>query len=201
MKPRFHTIAILVLLLLHHPADAQRRSRSGMGYMGGPQLATWKSEAAVYRTTPGFVVGIHAPIKAGYRFELQPELLISLDGMAQDLPDGERAILRSLRAEVPVSLKLFLGQTFNLQAGVQGGYLLLANSQGEDVASALKKLDMGVTVGLGLGTWSGIDLTLRYYNGLSNLLEADHQLFPANRTLQATIGKRFTQFSHRRLRR
>lgn len=181
-------------------AHAQRPARSGLGYMGGPQLATWHSEAVKYRPVPGFVAGIYAPIGAGNRVEIQPELLLSLQGAARDIPDGDRSTMRNLRAIMPVSLKIFLNRTINLQVGVQGGYLLMAKADGEDISEHLSQLDMGVNAGIGFGSPSGLDLTLRYYTGLSNTLENDHAIFPSNRTLQLTAGYRFMQFERQRRR-
>ncbi len=190
---------IFALCSFSPAVNAQRPSRSGVGYMGGPQAATWHSEAATYRLVPGFVVGFYAPIWVGNRCEIQPDLLLSLHGAAKDLPDGQRKSLNILSAVMPVSLKVFLSSSFNVQAGVQGGYLLLARSGDLDISSQLTRLDMGVNIGFGVGTASGSDITLRYYNGLSNTLVNENALFPSNRTLQITFGHRFSQFSsHRR---
>lgn len=190
---------LLLLLAVPFAATAQRAARSGLGYMGGPQLCTWRSELVIYRPMPGVVAGLYAPVWVGNHFEIQPELLLSLGGTSHDVADGGRATLRSLHAVMPVSLKYFPGRTFNLQAGVQGGYLLMAQADGTDASHLLNVLDMGVTIGAGLGFPSGVDLTLRYYEGLSNTLREDHALFPDNHTLQLTVGKRFTQFRHSRL--
>ena len=190
----------LVVLMVPLFGYGQRSARSGLGYMGGPQAATWRSEAVIYRPVPGLVAGLYVPVWAGRRVEIQPELLLSLQGAARDLPDGERSTMRSLHAIMPVSLKIFLSSTFNIQAGVQGGYLLMARTDGEDVSDNLSPLDMGVNVGLGIGTMSGLDIALRYYSGLSNALAEDRTVYPSNRTLQLTIGHRFMQFARGRRR-
>lgn len=195
----FSIIPILSLLAVAQPVQAQRPSHSGVGYMGGPQAATWHSEAATYRIVPGFVIGFYAPIWIGNRWEIQPDLLLSLQGAAKDLPDGGHSSLNSLSAVMPVSLKVFLSPTFNIQAGFQGGYLLFANSGDQDISTQLNTLDMGANIGIGIGTFGGLDVTLRYYTGLRNTLVNDNALFPYNRMLQLTIGHRFSQFSsHRR---
>ncbi len=169
--------------------------------MGGPQGTTWQSGMAVYRPVVGFVAGFYAPIVAGNRWEVQPELLCSWGGTAMDLPDGGRSSLRTLHGVVPISLKFFVNRTVNLQVGGQGSYLVFAYVGDQDASAMVNRLDMGAHVGLGASTWSGIDITLRYYNGFANMLVDDNKLFPANRSLQLTVGKRFMQFSHRRLRR
>ena len=194
----FLPLALVLVPLLGH---GQRPARSALGYMGGPQAATWRSEAVIYRPVPGLVAGLHVPIWAGKRVEIQPELLVSLQGAARDLPDGERSTMRSLHANMPVSLKVFLSRTLNIQAGVQGGYLLMARTDGQDVSDKLSPLDMGVTAGVGIGTLNGLDITLRYYSGLSNTLDEDRTVYPSTRTLQLTFGHRFMQFARARRRR
>lgn len=200
MNPRTLLLAGLLLAtpLISH---AQRIAHSGIGYMGGPQAAMWRSSLTVHRPVAGLAAGFYAPVMVGNRVEIQPELQVSFAGTAQVLPEGERSALRSLHATMPVGLKFYLNRTFSLQAGVQGGYLFWAQAEGQDVAELLSPIDLGVNIGVGLGTWSGLDFTLRYYNGLSNMLRDDLTYFPTNRTLQATVGKRFVQFRHRRLRR
>ncbi len=192
---------LLALLACPFLGHAQEPFLSGIGYMGGPQVATWHSEATVYRPIPGFVLGFYAPVRAGNRMELQPELLVSVQGAAKDLPDGEHNTMRSLNAILPVSFKVFIGQSLFLQAGGQAGYLLYGwSTQKQDISDQLNTLDLGVNIGIGIGTYYGMDLSLRYYNGLSNTLAKDHTLFPYNRTLQFTAGYRLVQFArhHRR---
>lgn len=191
---------LLVMLMAPLLGHGQRPSHSGLGYLGGPQAATWRSEAVNYRAVPGLVAGLYVPVWAGNRVEIQPELLLSLQGASRDLPDGERTIMRTLHATMPVSLKIFLNSTVNIQAGVQGGYLLMAKADGQDISDELSPLDMGVNVGVGIGTMRGLDITLRYYSGLSNALVEDLTIYPSNRTLQLTIGHRFKQFTRGRKR-
>lgn len=169
--------------------------------MFGPQAASWHSEVVMYRPVPGFVAGLYAPIAAGNRWEVQPELLLSLQGASRDRSEGERSTMRNLSVIVPASLKFFITPAFNLMAGVQGGCLILAQADGSDIRDQVRLLDMGLNIGLGIGTRSGIDLTLRYYNGLSNTMAEDNHVYPTNRSLQLTFGRRFIQFPKKRLRR
>jgi hypothetical protein len=123
-----------------------------------------------------------------------------MQGAAMEIPDGSMSRMTNYRAIVPVSLKVFLNMRFNLQAGVQGGYLLMATADKQNITDRISTLDMGFNLGLGIGTPSGMDFTLRYYSGMSNALKEDKSLYPTNRTLQLTIGHRFKQFRRSRLR-
>ncbi|MBS1547179.1 MAG: PorT family protein [Bacteroidetes bacterium] len=170
--------------------------------MGGPQVATWQCAGAKFRPVPGFVLGFYAPIWVGNRVEIQPDLLVSMQGMAKDLPDGGRTTVNSFSAVMPVSLKFFINRSINIQTGFQGGYLMFASSsEDHDISNELNTLDMGMNIGAGIGTSAGLDITLRYYNGLMNTLKDDDVFFPANRTLQLAVGHRFSQFSSHRRRR
>lgn len=198
IRPLF---VLLALAALPFTGTAQWRFKSGLGCAAGVQAATWRSELTAYRPVPGLTLGLYAPIWTGNRVEIQPDLLLSLGGTAEGLSDGGRSVLRTVHAIMPVGLKFYLDRSFNLQAGMQGGYLIMAGTDGTDAADHLNKLDMGVTVGMGLRSLSGVDVSLRYYNGLSNMLRDDLKIFPADRTLQASVGKRFMRFSHHHLRR
>ncbi|MBP8824643.1 MAG: PorT family protein [Flavobacteriales bacterium] len=198
-----HRLVLTTLLLLAVPVlcTAQYRIRSGMGVLAGPQAATWHSEAVNYRPVPGATAGLYVPLKAGGRVELQPELHLALGGASHEIVDGNRYVLRTLHAVLPVALKYFPVRGLSLQAGGQAGYLLLARSDGQDANLLLNTLELGVHAGVGAGSQEGFDVTLRYYHGLSNTLLEDRTQYPSARSLQLTIGKRLVQFKYRRLRR
>lgn len=198
---RLPALLLFISLTGSSIAHAQPSSHSGLGYKGGAQAAKWYSAAHINHPTLGFAAGFYAPVALGNRLEIQPEMLLSLQGTSYDLPDEGRIALHSLHVVMPVSAKLFVTRSFNLQVGGYGSYLLLGQAGGEGVSEQLSKLDLGVTLGLGIDTWSGLDFTLRYLNGLSNTLKEDRTGFPATRILQLTVGKRFTQFSNVRHRR
>lgn len=194
-------LAPLIFLCLPQLCTGQYRVRSAMGLFAGAQGAAWHSEAVNHRPVPGAVLGVYVPIKAGPRMAVQSELQLTLGGTSFEIPEGHRATLRTLHANLPVSLKYFPAGGFSLHLGGQAGYLLAAQRDAEAVDPYLNPLDLGVYVGVGLATYSGLDFTLRYYNGLSNALREDRSMFPTTRALQFTVGKRFLQLSYRRIRR
>ncbi|MCL4281041.1 MAG: outer membrane beta-barrel protein [Flavobacteriales bacterium] len=198
LRSPFLAICLMILPVALH---AQRIAKSGLGIMGGPQASMWRSEAEIYRPVPGFAAGVYLPIGVGRSVEIQPDLLASLQGTAQNLADGERSSFYGLYLQMPVNAKFYWGSYVNLQAGVQGGYLLWAQADGADVKEHLNTLDMGLNAGLGYTSYSGVDLTLRYFYGRANVLREDQALFPTSRALQVTVGKPLVHFSHRRLRR
>lgn len=191
----------LIAILLSSAVSAQRPSKSGFGLKAGVQGATFRAAGMNYKPVPGGVLGVYAPIWVAPNLEIQTEVLASAQGSTTSLPEGERSTVRTLYALVPVTAKLFLDRTFNLQGGIQGGYLVMAMNNGEDVTDRFRPMDIGLNVGLGIDGRRGFDLTLRYYSGLSALLVDDVSTYPTNRTLQLTAGYRFHQFTQRRIRR
>jgi hypothetical protein len=185
---------IAFFLVLALPALGQRPCRSGIGLKAGGQMASWRSAVNSYNAVPGALAGVYFPICMGPRFELQPELIGSLQGAGRTFGEGERSMLQCIYLQVPVTAKLFLSNAFNLQGGVQVGQLMLAQQDGADVTDELRPFDLGLNMGLGLDMIHGFDLTLRYYSGMTPILVNDDILFPHNRTMQLTAGYRITQF-------
>lgn len=187
--------AALLVLVLCQTAIAQR---SGFGLKGGLMASSATAQQVRTSIIPGATAGIYAPFHAGARMEIQPELLISAMGAGFTYPDGDQVDLRTLMVQVPVSVKVFLSNSFNLQTGVQFGKVLAAyRTQDEErttITEEMRPVDMGVTFGLGGDLSSGVDLTLRYYNGLWTILSEDDALFARNRTLQMTLGYRLVSF-------
>jgi hypothetical protein len=129
--------------------------------------------------------------------EVQPELLIAALGAGYSSADGGRSTVRTLYAQVPVSFKLYLGNVVNGQVGFQMGRLLTAQQTADDgrteVTDSYSHWDYGFNLGVGADLVSGTDIGLRYYNGLRPVLADDNLLFPRNRFIMLTAGKRISR--------
>ena len=190
------------LFIVALPALGQRPSRSGVGFKIGPQWATQHAAEFNYEPVPGAVAGLYVPLWCGHRLELQPELLLSWQGSAHTLHEGSTQVLSMFYVQLPFSAKIFVSNVLNLQCGVQAGKLLLAQVGKTDVSDQYRPFDLGFNLGVGVDLIRGVDLTLRYYSGMSTVLEdTSGNIFPTNRTYQLTMGYRFKQFTHRRARR
>jgi hypothetical protein len=191
MRP-FVTLVLLVLTTV--PSIAQH---SGFGIKGGAVLSNTKSGNRSSNWLPGAAVGGYFALRAGPRLELQPEVLIASLGASYALPDGERGAVRTLYAQVPLSVKAFIGNVFNAQAGLTMGRLLLAQQTApgaaQKVTDAYNSWDYGVHLGLGADLVSGYDIGLRYYSGLQPVLANDATYFPRNRAYMATLGYRMAR--------
>lgn len=195
MNPAVRLCATTFLVLaLYHDALAQR---AGIGLKFGPQIS--KAPTELLRTTwlPGVAAGIYAPWRVGPRMELQPEVLLSVMGSGFVEPDNDRYSVRSVYLQVPVSVKIYLSNSFNFHGGVQASRLIQAErsvaDDRTDFTSRLNSMDFGLIGGLGMDMKNGVDFTIRYVNGMTPILTNDQVLFPRNQVLSLTIGYRVKQ--------
>jgi hypothetical protein len=163
----------------------------------GPLASKTRSETIRTTFLPGGVAGIYIPWGLGPRMELQPEVLVSYMGSGYIEPDDDRFTTRTLYLQFPVNFKIFLSNTFNLQAGAQAARLLFAERTTTDlrtdVSDRYKNMEFSFLGGLGMDFPSGVDLTLRYQNGMTPVLLNDRALFPRNQVLSFTMGYRMAQ--------
>jgi hypothetical protein len=195
MAPAHRPIVLLLLLLASWtPLLAQR---SAFGVKGGVQVSTYRATNLRVTQVPGAVFGIFRPIAAAPRLEVQPELLLSVQGAGFLEPDGKNFRHQTLYLLAPVSAKYFLNRRLNLQGGIYFGTMLLAQRIDDappvSVLEAYRSFDMGFQLGLGFDMRKGVDLSLRYGSGMSTLLREDQVFYPRNRTLHFTLGKRLIQ--------
>lgn len=193
--------AIAASLLLIGSSELQAQ-RSGFGVKAGAMLSRMDSEILRGNWLPGALFGAYAPIGLGPRLEVQPELLVAAMGSKFEGSDGSNSQVRTLSMMVPVSVKWFMGNNFNLQGGIQTGLLLLAEQQAGDerlnTTSNYKSIDIGFNLGLGIDMRYGWDLGLRYYSGMTPVLKEDDRFFPQNRAMQLSAGYRMVQLKRSR---
>ena len=177
--------------------------RAGLGVHGGALLSSVKSIVVTTKPISGATVGLHAPFGIGPRLELQPEINVSSLGTHYVEPDGDEYTDRVLYVQAPITLKLFVTNTFHFSGGYQFGKLLAAQRTDPrattDVKAAYESMDMGIVIGSGIDFPSGVDLELRYYSAMTTNLVNDDALFSKHRSLQLTIGYRFVQFRRKGL--
>lgn len=194
MGPSKHLIIILGLAL----ASDLSAQRIAFGLKGGILASTDHATRIRTGIIPGATAGIYVPYHAGARFEIQPEIMLTVGGSSYIPQDGEQFIDRSYYLQVPLSFKLFLGNEFNLNGGLQMGKRLavhrMENGEKSDVGEKYKSMDFGLHGGIGMDLTSGVDIGLRYYSGMIPLLLNDDAIFPKNRSLQLTVGYRLMHF-------
>ncbi len=192
---RTRSIALHSCLITGLSVHAQT---AGIGFKGGILYSTVKVVNIQAAPIPGGTAGVYFPWGIGPRMELQPEVMASTLGATYTEPDGDAYTIRSLYLQVPVSIKLYIGNGFNFSGGYQFGKLMSARRTATDdqldVTGSYEQLDMGFVGGLGMDFRNGLDLGLRAYSAMTPSLRDDDALFPKNRSVQLTVGYRFQQF-------
>ena len=184
--------SLFTLLLL---LASQLSAQSGIGIKAGGHMSTLHSEAFSNDLLPGGSLGLYFPIGFGHRWELQPEVQFSAQGSTQEVSEAGRQTLRLYYAQAPMNAKFFVTPTVNLLGGIQLGYLASASalekgSSPVDVTEDFNRMDIDIVLGLGVGTPSGWDFSLRYTSGMTNVLKDDDVFFPTNRVYSISIGHR-----------
>lgn len=188
------TFPLFVLLVSFFPGPIAHAQHSGIGIKGGALMSDTRSVQITTNSIPGATAGLYFPLRAGDRLEVQPELLVTAMGAGFTLPDGERSTLRTLYVQLPVSAKVYFGNTLNVQAGILMGRLILAQQDApngsEDVTESYNTWDHGFVLGLGVDLITGLDMGVRYYNGMRPILKEDVTPFLRNRAYMLTVGYR-----------
>lgn len=193
------TFPMLLAMLLCMQALAQKRGRYGMGVKFGPQWCNLNGSDRAYEAVPGAVAGVYFPLLASARLEFQPELMLSYQGSNVPLGETGSGQLRMLYVQVPLNAKVYLGNTFNLQAGLMVARCLAARADGEVITDRYRNFDSGFTAGIGIDTYRGMDITARYCAGTSPLLLETTGVNPRSRAYQLTLGFRVLRFRSQRV--
>ena len=138
----------------------------------------------------GFQVGGFAEFKLSDKFAIQPELLLSSQGvkLEQSEPDFDyefESKLNLLYLNIPVMAKFYATEKFSIEAGPQIGFLLSAKSKFDetedgitvsgdtDVKDSFESIDFGVNFGAGYDFTENLNVGLRYNLGLSNIAKTE----------------------------
>lgn len=180
-------LAALMLLL----AATIARAQSVIGLKAGVHYATIAGdETAPYNGSFGFHAGLAASLLATEMVYIQPELLYSRLGLGYET--GSTALNSRVSGErtlsyisLPIMVKVYLAEGFNVQFGPQFAYLISANAEGErtlagntqpfdeDVKDDFNNFDFGVGLGLGYRFGAGFGIDARWNLGLININEND----------------------------
>ncbi len=168
------------------------------GAKAGLNLANVKGDNENTDMRTSFHVGALAEIPISEKFAFQPELLYSSQGNKVDESDFESTTKLDY-LQVPLMGKFYVAEGLSLQAGPQVGFLLAANSEGEDngvdfdedVKDQLKTIDFGLNLGAGYQLDMGVFFDARYNLGLSNILDDSGDLSVQNSVFQFSVGYKF----------
>jgi hypothetical protein len=166
------------------------------GVKGGLNLFRLNTDSEDnFDTKSGVHVGLLGHIHITEQFALQPEIYYSDQG-AKTVSDGETRKLNLGYVNMPLMFQYMFDNGFRLQAGPQLAVLASAKSKANgnstDVKGSFNSFDVGVPVGVGYISPTGLGIDVRYQIGVSNVREDDDNK-AYNRGLQIGL---FYQFQH-----
>ncbi|MGY2130967.1 porin family protein [Hymenobacter sp. HD11105] len=175
---------LLVSALLGWSLATQAQSTVQVGVKTGLSLAVLDgtiNTGAEYK--PSFHVGGVLRWRPSARVAIQPELIFSQQGYQN--PSGPFTLENKTNLSylnLPVLVKVYLGNVFNVHLGPQFGLLLAAQKKGdlsitsnggvvsgEEEVKKFYKSDFGVCAGLGADLKNGLLLAARFNYGLSDI--------------------------------
>ena len=163
------------------PASSVSQTKLGIGIKAGVNLATISNNTTGISFSPemkpDFHAGIFLNVNFGYQnqkpglFGLQPEILYSRQGFAVN---GEKINFDYIT--VPLMVKLYVYEGFNIELGPWVGYLLSVNPTSTSIDGNNIQLsdlkggkDVGIAAGIGYESGLGLVVGARYQYGLSDM--------------------------------
>ncbi|EMR04638.1 porin family protein [Cesiribacter andamanensis] len=217
-KTALFLFAALFVFALQSQAQVRGGIRAGlnMSTWGGNAVESFSeilNTTGVMRTEmlPSFHAGGYLQLPLGSAVSLEPGLYYSGKGMQVNQTFATESIFkpqvnvvnRMHYVEMPVLLRLHLGPGFQLYGGPQLSYLVdnqveaeagvfgLSYEQNWSADPGFRKLDFGLTGGLGYELPGGFNLQAGYEWGLSSLDEGRSNIDAFNRVIKVSMGYTF----------
>ena len=130
-----------------------------LGLKAGANFASITDASGLSNRT-GFLIGVFAGVKFSDKLGIQGDLLYSQQGANSDPKDIDLNYIN-----VPIVLKYYLVQGFNLQAGPQFGFIVDDNIEAES-------FDLAGVLGLGYDFPFGIRIEGRHNFGLTDVFNS-----------------------------
>lgn len=209
--------SILIAVLFVTISNAQ----TNFGVKAGLNLSSLTSSLEGFNVEPkfGFHLGGYAVLSLTDKFSIQPELVYSFQGAKEEGSEeaelngtsfqySHKSNLKLQYVNIPILIKFNPVGSFYVLAGPQFGFIMSAKAEysesykandefysasGEvNLKDAIKDLDLGATVGLGVALKSKINVDLRLNYGLTNIATESEEETVKNAVLQLSVGYRLT---------
>lgn len=179
-------ILSLLLVLAFGFSYAQKAE---FGIKGGLNISNFSGDTGGidFKSSVGFNVGAFAAIKLSEKITLQPELLYSLQGAKAvnvEAQNGGLLYTGDIKfnlsyINIPLMVKYYVADKFNLEVGPQIGFLTSAKTStkldgfsqtvNQDIKDSFESLDFGLNFGVGYDFTKNIFAGIRYNLGLANI--------------------------------
>lgn len=167
--------------------------KAQFGIKGGLNSSNFSgdTEGIDFKSRIGFNLGAFAAIKLSEKITLQPEISYSTQGAKAvnvtapydgTLYTGDVKFNLSY-INVPVMIKYYVADKFNLEAGPQIGFLTSAKTStkldgfnqtvDQDIKDSFESVDFGLNIGAGYDFTKNISAGIRYNIGLSNIAKTE----------------------------
>jgi len=142
------------------------------GAKGGLNVAFITGDnAGDFDPVTGFHFGLQAEIPFSGKISFQPELLYS--GQGYDTNINSEGIIALNYLNIPLLAKYYVTERLSLEAGPQIGFLLSTKGGTKDYKDLFKTSDFGVSFGLGYKLDNGLNFSVRYNLGLTDINNMD----------------------------
>ncbi|GGF30276.1 porin family protein [Echinicola rosea] len=195
--------AFIAVSLFVWDANAQRRTpasaqNSSFGIRGGANFFNWGGDDGSnndYTNRAGFHAGIYGNMFVTDNFAIEPGVYYSQKGTEADNFAESRAILQYI--DVPILLRFYASDGFNIFAGPQGSILTKATYEGDAFGNTFEfetddvnDLDAGLVFGVGYNLPVGLNVQGSYDLGLTPVFkESDAKIY--NRGFKVSLGYSF----------
>lgn len=172
---------LLVIALLVYSSTGLAQHFS-IGLKGGTNISNFTGgdfSEVKKKSKIGFYGGGYLNFWAGKNFSIQPEVLVSTQGVKIE-DAGETTNLSLTYIDVPVMLKFRSDGGFYFEGGPQVGFKISEDVGDGTVKDFFKNLDLSLGAGLGYHSRSGFGIGARYLVGLTKLGNLDPSLVDPN---------------------
>ena len=192
--------AIATMMVCAVSVNAQTRTPaseqvSSFGVRGGVNVFNWSGDDASnndYTNRAGFHAGIYGNMFVTDRFAIEPGAYYSVKGTQADNVVDSRSILNYV--DVPILLRFYATDGFNIFAGPQGSILVGSKLEGDAFGQTftfdtddINDLDAGLVFGIGYNLPIGLNIQGSYDLGLTPVFkDSDANIY--NRGFKVSLG-------------
>ena len=146
----------------------------------------------------GFNAGVTGLYSLSDKFSVGADVIYSLQGANYEMTTGvgetDTKPLNASYINVPIYAQFYpvadLG--LDVKAGIQPGFMLSAEYDGEDFSDFYKSFDLGIPVGVGYELDNGLAFDVRYAIGVLNISDLDDDSNVTNQVFQVNVAYRFS---------
>jgi hypothetical protein len=189
---------VLLLFSMTILIAASASAQSGIGIRGGANFFNFRGDDVAendYTNRTGFHAGVYASILGGSAISLEPGVYYSIKGTQNKDVANTRSVLDYV--DVPLLVRLKVGEGFNFFGGPQVSFLVKSKFEGDFGNSTvslntnnIKDSDVGFVFGIGYNLPKGVNVQGSYDYGLTPIFK-NSNVDVFNRGFKVSLGYTF----------